>query len=215
MLKLVIGNKNYSSWSMRAWLLLEAFDIEFEEIMVSLNHPDLDAELEKYSHSAKVPVLLDGAFAVWDSMAIAEYLTENYEPQIMPQDTKQRSLARSISAEMHSSFYPLRKEMPMNIRANRRITLTSSAQANIDYIDNLWKFYSSQSKEGWLFDSFCVADCMYAPVASRFETYNIALSKEAKTYQQKLLNHHSVIKWANDACKESEKLDCDEAGIDI
>ena len=212
MLKLVIGNKNYSSWSMRAWLYLDAFAIDFQEIIESLNHPDLDAQLKRYSQSAKVPVLLDNDIAIWDSLAIAEYVVENYAPAALPQDKKQRAQARAISAEMHSSFYYLRKELPMNIRAKRRIDISAKAQKDIDYIDDLWQHYSHLSKDGWLFDTFSIADCMYAPVASRLQTYNIKLSDQATTYQQKLLQHPSVIKWSQQALKETEIVAVDEAG---
>lgn len=200
---------------MRAWLCLHAFDIDFEEIFISLNHPQLDKELTQYSSSAKVPVLLDGDICIWDSLAIAEYILQYYAPQALPEDTKQRAQARSLCAQMHASFYYLRKELPMNIRAKRQISISPRAQKDIQHIETLWQHYSTCSKNGWLFDSFSIADCMYAPIASRFKTYEVDLCAEAKAYQHKILNHPSVILWCEQACLETEIVAEDETGTEI
>src|SRR6185503_9799664 len=170
MLKLVIGNKNYSSWSMRPWLALRANDIPFEEVFIPL-YTDDKADKDRilsFSRAGKVPVLIDGDVTVWDSLAIIEYLAERFpEARLWPQDRAARAHARSISAEMHSGFLPLRNECGMNLhRPVRAVTLSAEAEANVARIQDIWTECSKRhGKSGpFLFGAFTAADAMFAPV---------------------------------------------------
>lgn len=213
-MQLVIGNKNYSSWSLRAWLLLSAFRVDFAEIQESLLH-DTKQRLGKYSPSGKVPVLIDGDVTIWDSLAICEYVSENYlAGRGWPENKKLRAEARAISAEMHSGFVPLRNELPMNCRASRKVKLSIAAQADIAYIDAIWSNCLKQNAHlgPWLFGEFSIADCFFAPVASRFSTYGIALSESAQNYVTQVLGHQSLVAWTEAAKAETEVIPQDEAG---
>ncbi len=215
-MKLVIGNKNYSSWSLRPWLLLSAFDINFEEIQESLLHAGIKDRFRRYSPSCKVPVLIDDELSVWDSLAICEYVSEKYlNGKGWPEDLNRRAEARVTCAEMHSGFMALRNEMPMNCRATRKIDLSAAAKEDIARIDSIWSFYCEQNSEigPWLFGSFSIADCFFAPVALRFETYGTALSASAQRYSSQLLRHPSVVRWKEAGCAETEIIPEDEAGV--
>lgn len=215
-MKLVIGNKNYSTWSLRPWLLLSAFNINFEEIQVSLVQDGLKNRLGKYSKSCKVPVLIDGDLSIWDSLAICEYVSERYlTGRGWPEGLALRSEARAIVAEMHSGFTALRGEMPMNIRATRKVKLSATAKADIGRIDSIWSECTAKNAQlgPWLFGEFSIADCFFAPVASRFATYSTPLSAAAQNYADCLLRHESYIRWAEAAKSETEIIPEDEAGI--
>lgn len=212
-MQLVIGNKNYSSWSLRPWLLLKAFDIHFEEINISLNSDQLSERLSVHSPTARVPVLKERELIIWDSLSICEYINEvHLEGQGWPHTPKDRALARAITCEMHAGFNALRSAMPMNIRAKRSIDLASDARRDIHRIDDIW---SAHHRSGWLFETFSIADCFFAPVALRFETYAVDLSEAARQYQHKLLAHDALREWIDAALLETEILDVDEVGIDI
>jgi len=177
--KLVIGNKNYSSWSLRAWLLLREAGIEFDEHRIVLDVASTAADIAGFSPAGRVPVLqLDDA-AVWDSLAIAETVAERWpDAELWPAHATARAHARSISAEMHSGFAVLRKSMPMNCRAmGRRVALPDDLTHEIDRIFAIWTdcYHRYGSGDGWLFGKFSVADAMYAPVVLRFRTYGINL----------------------------------------
>ena len=179
-LKLVIGNKNYSSWSMRPWLALRANDIGFEEIFIPLYTGAADKNrILGFSHSGKVPVLIDGDVTIWDSLAIIEYLAERYpEKRLWPEDRASRAHARSISAEMHSGFVALRNECGMNLhRPVGAIALSDDARANIARVQQIWtECRGRYGKLGpFLFGSFGGADAMFAPVVWRFLTYAVEL----------------------------------------
>lgn len=214
-MKLVIANKNYSTWSMRPWLLISAFDLDFTEINESLGGDDLKERLRRHSPSCKVPVLIDGELTVWDSLAICEYISERYlNGDGWPADTAIRGHARSVAAEMHSSFMALRAEMPMNIRAKKTIALSEAALSDVQRINEIWTDCRRQYGESgpWLFGRFSIADCMFAPVVMRFQTYRVDLSEASRTYIKTVLTHDSVQAWINAALEETEIIEADEAG---
>src|ERR1700724_2035243 len=186
-LKLVIGNKNYSSWSMRPWLALRANEIAFDEVFIPLYTGDADKErILGFTRSGKVPALIDGDVTVWDSLAIIEYLAERFpEKRLWPEDRASRAHARSISAEMHSGFVALRNECGMNLhRPVRAIALSADARANIARVQQIWiECRERYGKFGpFLFGAFTGADAMFAPVVHRFRTYAIEVAPQAKAY---------------------------------
>ncbi len=218
MLKLVIGNKNYSTWSLRPWLLLSGFDISFEEVPLSLRQEGLKARLGEYSDTAKVPVLLDGKLQVWDSLAICEYVSERYlSGQGWPFEVTKRALARAVVAEMHSGFSALRNEMPMNCKAARKVTPSEAAKADIARIDQIWSTYAEPDGAGHLrlFGRFGIADCFFAPVVMRFMTYGTALSTPARSYADSIRQIPALQKWVAAAYRETEVIPEDEAGTPI
>ena len=205
-MKLIIGNKNYSSWSLRPWLLMHAFGLEFEEHLIPLYQKKTKEQLTPFSPSLKVPVLIDEDLTIWDSFAICEYISEQYlDHKGWPSNPATRAEARSASAEMHSGFVAVRTEMPMDCRSRKTVDLSSEAKAEIARIDDLWS--SLRAKHKTHGDSLCgffsIADCMFAPVALRFRTYGISLSKESKNYMDALLNHPSVCTWVEAGTKET------------
>ncbi|ROT98836.1 glutathione S-transferase family protein [Marinobacter sp. R17] len=217
-MQLVIGNKNYSSWSLRPWLLMSAFGLEFEEIEESLQQEGLKVRLGRYSPTSRVPVLIDGDLTVWDSLAICEYVSEAYlDGRGWPADLRARAHARAICAEMHSGLSALRSEMPMNCRARRLIELSEAAKADVERVDRIWTDCTTRYGEDgpWLFGDFSIADCFYAPVAWRFLTYGTPLSDGAQQYAARLRHHESMERWLAGALAETEIVPEDEAGSDI
>ena len=213
---LVIGNKNYSSWSLRPWLLMREAGIEFDEHRIPLDLPDTAAEIAKFSDAGRVPILmLDGA-AIWDSMAIAETVAERWpEKQLWPEDAKARAHARSISAEMHSGFPVLRSTMPMNCRAmGRKVALPDALTHEIDRIFDIWTdCHSRYGDQGdWLFGRFSIADAMYAPVVARFRTYGINLPESAQIFATRVLKSEAMQEWLAESELETEVIEIDEAG---
>ncbi|HWA13267.1 MAG TPA: glutathione S-transferase family protein [Burkholderiales bacterium] len=207
MYRLVIGNKAYSSWSLRPWLLMKHAGIAFEEVKVSLYRPDAKQVLLSHSGAGKVPVLHDGGQTIWDSLAIAEYLAEKHpDRRLWPADPAARAQARSASAEMHSGFSNLRSQMPMNVR--RRIARRPSTEvaADIARIQSIWSDCRKRFGAGgpFLFGAFSIADAMYAPVASRFHTYGVELAEPARAYAQALLALPAFQAWVADAHAEAE-----------
>jgi glutathione S-transferase len=207
---LIIGNKNYSSWSLRPWLLMKQSGLLFEEVRVPLYVPGSKATLRKYAPSGKVPVLLDGAVTVWDSLAISEYLAERHpERQLWPTDVLQRAVARSISAEMHSGFTPLRSNMSMNCRGSfPGLRRTVEVAADIERIQRIWtdcrqRFAASGP---YLFGTFTIADAMYAPVVLRFKTYAVQLSSIAQQYADAILALPGLREWIEAATAEAEVI---------
>ncbi|TYL46629.1 glutathione S-transferase family protein [Marinomonas sp. IMCC 4694] len=214
-MKLIIGNKNYSSWSLRGWLALQAFDVPFEEIKLALFSDTFHSELAKYSPVGKVPVLVDGDLSVWDSLSICEYVNENYlNGKGWPADTKKRAVARSVVADMHSGLFGIRNEMPMNCRARRRIELSAQAKKEVASLEALWTTLRSENAHNgdYLFGEFSLADAFFAPVMFRFQTYGIALSAAASDYQTTMLAHPAMQEWLVDAVAETDIVDADEAG---
>ena len=185
MLKIVIGNKKYSSWSLRPWLALKLTGAPFEETVIGLDLPDTAEKIRKYSPSGKVPALLDGDLTVWESLAICEYLAEKFpQAQLWPADPAARALARSVSNEMHGGFANLRNDCSMRIVQQYPYKpLRPETQADVDRIVALWAECLSKSGGPYLFGSRPgIADCMYAPVVSRFRTYSIPVPGAAQAY---------------------------------
>lgn len=216
-LKLVIGNKNYSSWSMRPWLALRAANIAFEEVFIPL-YTDNKADKERilsFTHSGKVPALIDGDITVWDSLAIIEYVAERFpQAKLWPEDRATRAHARSISAEMHSGFMAIRSECAMNLhRPVRAIALSDDARANIARIQEIWvdcrKRYGKHGP--FLFGSFSGADAMYAPVVYRFRTYAIDVAPEAEAYMDAMLALPAVEEWTRAGLAETLRIERIEA----
>jgi glutathione S-transferase len=213
MLKLVIGNKNYSSWSMRPWLALRANDIPFEEIFIPLYTND-KADKERilsFSHSGKVPALIDGDVTIWDSLAIIEYLAERFpDARLWPEDRASRAHARSISAEMHSGFAALRNECGMNLhRPIRALALSHDARANVARIQEIWaECHARYGKLGpFLFGAFSGADAMFAPVVHRFLTYAIPVAPDARHYVDAMLALPAFQEWTRDGLAETLLID--------
>jgi glutathione S-transferase len=206
-LTLVIGNKNYSSWSMRPWVAAAAFGIPFTELRLLLDRPDTAANIARYSHAGRVPVLLAGAITVWDSLAICEYLAEQFPDKHMwPQDVAARAMARSVTAEMHSGFAGLRNAMSMNIKASvPGRGRSADAQADIGRICEIWETCLSRfGHHKFLFGEFSIADAFYAPVVARFKTYGVALAPALQAYCERVLAHPAVARWVSEALAETE-----------
>jgi glutathione S-transferase len=209
-LKLVIGNKNYSSWSMRPWVAMTAFNIPFEEVKILLRKPESSMAIAEYSLSGRVPVLIAGETTVWDSLAICEYLAEQFpEKNLWPQNVAQRAMARSICAEMHSGFSDLRSDMWMNIRAQfPGKGRTVGAQADIGRISEIWEdCLSAAGAHEFLFGEFSIADAYFAPVVMRFKTYAVSLAPALQGYVDRVVAHPAVAKWIDGALKETDRID--------
>lgn len=207
-LKLVIGNKNYSSWSMRPWLALRACNIPFEEIFIPLYTGDADKQrILSFTRSGKVPVLIDGDVTIWDSLAIIEYAAERFpEKRLWPDDRGHRAHARSVSAEMHSGFAALRNECGMNLhRPVGAIALSDGARADIARIQQIWtECRERYGKSGpFLFGAFSGADAMFAPVVHRFRTYAVPVAPEVKTYMDTMMALPAFQEWTRDGLAES------------
>ena len=200
---LVIGNKNYSSWSLRGWLMAKIAGIDFEETVVPLDLPETQAAIRKHSPSGRVPVLLHRGLAVWESLAIAEYLNElKPEAGLWPPALAARTHARAISTEMHAGFADLRANMPMNIRSSYPGKgMTPGVRADIERITSMWRdcrkrFSGAAPKDaGFLFGSFSAADAMYAPVVTRFRTYGVSMDSDTDAYCKAVLGHPALQEW--------------------
>jgi glutathione S-transferase len=215
-LMLVIGNKNYSSWSLRPWMLLKHLGLEFTEQLLVLDTPTFKEDVAKFGPSGRVPVLKHGDIVVWDSLAICEYITE-LSGRGWPTDPKARAYARSVSAEMHSGFVNLRSEWPFNARArNRRPTVTPNLEADVDRIDEIWidcrRQFGEQHAGPWLFGEYTVADAMYAPVVLRFNTYRAQVSDTARWYMAAVLEDPALQEWVQAAQKEPWTHPASEVG---
>ncbi|RKP58651.1 glutathione S-transferase family protein [Pararobbsia silviterrae] len=198
-MKLVIANKNYSSWSMRPWLLLKHFDIPFDEVLVLLRQADTHERILEHSPSGRVPALVcDEGHVVWDSLAIAETLAERYPAhRLWPADPIERAHARSISAEMHSGFSDIREAMPMNIKMRRPdIGQREQYRPSVSRIDALWRACLAKHDGPFLFGEFGIADAMYAPVVMRFMSYEpVGLSSESRAYMERVKALPAVVEW--------------------
>jgi glutathione S-transferase len=208
MLKLVIGNKNYSSWSMRPWLALRANGIPFEEVFIPLYTDKADKDrILSFSQAGKVPTLVDGDVTVWDSLAIIEYLAEKFpETKLWPDDRAGRAHARSISAEMHSGFMPLRNECGMNLhRPVGAIKLSDDARANVARVQDIWAdCFRRYGKGGpFLFGAFGGADAMFAPVVHRFRTYAIEVTGDARPYFEAMMALPAFQQWTREGLAET------------
>lgn len=213
-LTLIIGNKNYSSWSLRPWVFMKHYQVKFEEIRVALFTEDTDEKLSQYNSDYKVPVLKDGGFVVWDSLSILEYVSEQYlESRGWPIVAEARAMARSMSCEMHSSFVNLRNELPMNCRKKfHDIKLSVEAEREVARIKSLWRKCRTEfSAEGeWLFGEYSIADAMFAPIVLRFDGYSIPLEGVEADYVQSVLNQPCIVEWIQDGKLEKEIIAEDE-----
>ncbi len=208
-LTLVIGNKNYSSWSMRPWVVLKAFGIPFKEIQILLGQPDTGMQIAYYSAAGRVPVLINGDIAIWDSLAICEYLAEQFPDRgLWPANVAARAMARSICAEMHGGFTDVRSAMWMNIRANfSGKGRTPGAQADIGRISEIWETCLSEfGHHEYLFGEFSIADAYFAPVVMRFRTYAVSLAPALQAYCDRVAAHPAVAAWISDALNEPYAL---------
>jgi glutathione S-transferase len=213
MLKLIIGNKNYSSWSLRAWLHLRESGVSFEEIRIPLfSDTNWREQLARYTPAGRVPVLVDGDLSVWDSLAICEYVREKEEGAVgWPADVRARAHAHSVVAEMHSGFVGIRSELPQNIRARRPLELARLSEGcrnEVRRIDQLWSDALERYGDGgpWLFGRFSIADVTYAPVALRFVTYSIRLSPAAQRFVDQIEALDSIREWCRESAEERESL---------
>ncbi|HVA14734.1 MAG TPA: glutathione S-transferase family protein [Stellaceae bacterium] len=180
-----LGNKNYSSWSLRGWLMLKQAGVAFDEVVIPLYQPQSRAEILRHTPSGKLPTLVHGGFAVWESLAIGEYLAELFPAAgLWPKDAAARAHARAISHEMHAGFLPLRRHFPMNMRSSFDRAVVPEIQGDVDRITAIWRDCRRDYGAGgdFLFGSFTIADAMYAPVVSRFRTFKLALEGEAEAY---------------------------------
>jgi len=208
-LKLVIGNKNYSSWSMRPWLAMRGCNIAFEEIFAPIytDDPADKARILSFSPAGKVPILIDDDITVWDSLAITEYLAERFpEAGLWPRDIAERAHARAISAEMHSGFVPLRSACGMNLhRPVRAIALSDEVKANVARIEAIWaECRARHSQRGpFLFGAFSAVDAMFAPVVHRFHTYAIEVSPQTRAYMDTMWVMPAFAEWTRDGLAET------------
>ena len=205
---LVIGNKAYSSWSLRPWLAMRQAGIDFEETRIPLYQTDYRERIAAYGAADKVPILIDGGVTVWESLAICEYVAERHpERQLWPADRAARAHARATSAEMHAGFQALRSHMSMNVRRSfPGLGLTPAVERDIARIDAVWSGCLQRCGGPFLYGGFTIADAMYAPVATRFETYAVALSAPARGYADRLLALPAMREWYAAAHAETEVL---------
>lgn len=216
-LTLVIGNKNYSSWSLRPWLLMKHAGLEFREVQIPLYRPGYAEEILKYNAAGKVPTLIDGDLHIWDSIAICEYIAEKTGFG-WPKQAAARAHARSISAEMHSGFPNLRNQCPMNARARKRVPQTPELERDVQRIGEIWRHCRERHGAAgpWLFGTFSIADAMYAPVVLRFNTYDIEISPAAAAYVKTALADRHVADWMRAAQAESWTVEStDVVGVSI
>lgn len=208
-LKLILGNQNYSSWSLRPWLALAEHDIAFDEEVINIYDPASKAKILSYSPAGKMPILIDGENVIWDSIAILETLADKF-PQLdlWPKDPAARALARSISAEMHSGFVPLRKAMPMNLKrvaALPKAGVADDVKADIKRICDIFRDARTRfgARGSFLFGAFSAADCMFAPIATRLRTYAIKLDEPCEEYVEAIHNLDAFKRWKEAALKET------------
>jgi glutathione S-transferase len=213
-LKLIIGNKNYSSWSLRPWIAMKVAGIAFDEQVISLSATDFKARLSQVSGTGKVPALLDGDVHVWESLAILEYVAEKYpHARLWPADPAPRALARAIAAEMHAGFAPLRRHLPMNMwRPVMPRQLTPEVKANVRRIEEMWIDCRTRYGAGgaFLFGGFGAADAMYAPVVSRLHTYAVEVGEVARAYMAAVMALPAWGEWRAAALAEPWVLPEDE-----
>ena len=220
-MQLLIGNKNYSSWSMRPWVLMRHFAIPFDEVMVRFDAMKTDSlfkrRVAELSPAGRVPVLVDDGLVVWDTLAIAEYLAERFpERALWPRDARERARARSLCAEMHAGFSALRSHCPQNIEASlpavgqRIVAEQAGVRDDLQRIDAMWTLALRASGGPFLFGDFCNVDAYYAPVAGRIRTYGLPVSAEARGYIDRVFASTAVAAWVHDALAEADFLDFEE-----
>ncbi|WP_416666392.1 glutathione S-transferase family protein [Egbenema bharatensis] len=208
---LIIGNKNYSSWSLRAWLTLKQSGIPFEEIRIPLDQPNTRSQLLQHSPSGLVPVLKHGSLTLWESLAICEYIAEQAPDRLLyPAGMEERAVARSVSAEMHAGFAALRQYLPMDCRSRiSKHPIPDNVQAEIDRVLELWRMCRQEFGEGgeFLFGQFSIPDAMFAPVVTRFITYDVAMDDVSQAYAASILSLPAMQEWLTAAAAEVEVID--------
>lgn len=206
---LVIGNKNYSSWSLRPWLALKQSGLPFDEVRILLDRPDSKAQIRHYSPSGRVPVYLEGDLVLWESLAICEYVAERSPVPLWPEDQGARAVARAVSAEMHSGFAALRAALPVDIRARfPQRPLDPTVQADIERIATIWQDCRRRYGErgDFLFGPFTLADAMFAPVVTRFRTYSVPVGPVSAAYSEAVLALAAMQDWVRAAEQETEVI---------
>lgn len=212
-MRLIIGNKNYSSWSLRPWLLLRHHGIEFEEIRIPLYQPESKAEIQRYSAAGQVPVLQDGEITVWDSLAICDYVAERFPHiQAWPVDVGARAWARSASCEMHSGFTRIRHHLSMNCR--KRVVfspISTELAAEIQRVCAIWQEGGRRygGEGGFLCGSFGIVDAMYAPMVTRFRSYGISVNAATERYMQQIEALPAYQEWVRAGVQETERIGAD------
>lgn len=204
-LTLVIGSKNYSSWSMRPWLALAHHAIPFEEVVIPLDRPDTRSRILQYSPAGKVPILIDGEATIWETLAILEHLNERFpSAQLWPAEPMARAHARAVATEMHSGFAALRKHCPMNLRRKKKRALTPEVQEDVARIAAIWRGARERFGAGgeFLFGAFSAADCMYAPVATRIASYEIDVDPICAAYVAAIYRLPAFVAWRDAALTE-------------
>ena len=215
-MKLVIGNKNYSSWSFRPWIAMKTFGIPFEEVLIPfgtpIGNPEFKRKLGEYTPAGMVPGLIDGEVHVWVTLAILEYLEETFpDKHLWPADKKQRAEARALASEMHAGFLALRGECPMNMRRPVRTrALPPAAQANVARVEAMWTEARARYGGPFLFGNFSAADAMYAPMVARLFTYGIKVNRDALAYMEAMMALPAWAEWTQAALKEPWVLAEDE-----
>ena len=218
-MQLVIGNQNYSSWSMRPWVAMTHFGVSFETIKLELDKPAFAAQIKQYSNANTVPVLKTQNGTATDSLSILETLADSY-PQMWPSDPKLKIMARNAVARMHSGFFALRSEMPMNCRANqRRLDITPACRNDIDQVEALWtQCLAAANQVGqtqrYLLGNFSIVDAFFAPVVVRLRGYKVTVNATTQTYMDTMLSTPAVMAWMAAGVKETSILNQDEAGFD-
>ncbi|RTE67206.1 glutathione S-transferase family protein [Amphritea opalescens] len=212
-MQLIIGNHNYSSWSLRAWLLLRQFDLGFDTLRIALFTPGSAKQIKSFNPAGKVPILLDNDLTIWDSLAIGEYINEQHLfGKGWPADARLRAHARSSCAEMHSGFMALRKAMPMNCRRHvDNFAISVEVQQDIDRINTLWSEALSRSgSEQFLYGNFSIADACYAPVVFRLTGYGVKQPAQLQAYCDRILALPACQEWLALAQQESEVIEEEE-----
>lgn len=210
-LTLIIGNKNYSSWSLRPWLAMTWAKIPFDEIRIPLYAPDTKAQLSQHSPSGRVPVLRHGDMVIWESLAICEYIADLFpEVKLWPENITDRAIARSVSCEMHAGFSALRQSMAMDIRS-RHFEREHSPQvhADVERVCQIWRDCRTDHQHAgeFLFGAFSIADAMFAPVVTRFVTYGVALDPVCRAYSEAILALPAMQAWQEAAIAEVEVIE--------
>jgi glutathione S-transferase len=214
--QLVIGNKNYSSWSFRAWLCLRKSGADFDEVLLPLDTAEFEEKIGDYSPTRRVPVLWDDGQCIWDSLAICEYANERFaNGELWPSDTYSRGLGRSMVSEMHGGLTELRNKLPMNCRASARVVeLDRALQTDIDRVFSLWgdSLTCHGDKGPWLLGKFSIADAMFAPVVMRLRSYVVPVPEDIQRYCEHVILDSDVQLWLEGALQESWIVEADEAG---
>lgn len=206
-LQLVIGNKNYSSWSLRPWMALTMAGIPFDERLIHFGDPHFAREVKKISAAGKVPILVHGKLVIWETLAILEYLAETFpDKNLWPKPKAARAMARAVSSEMHAGFSNLRNACPMNLRRPKKpVAMSEATNADVARIEALWRSCRKAHGKGgkFLFGRFCNADAMFAPVVTRLDTFAIPIAKDTRTYVDAVMATKAFQAWKSDGIKES------------